>query len=245
MGIERDAGPRIVVARSPTTTLTEENQRHSEAVCQFEHPVLFVVVTASLRPGQDRVVVVDKSRPRPIVIHEVSVDRTGASDEAIRWGLPTKRLHVVALVLSSHDQGPILFERSGVDQLRDVLAGHAIAPRPPFRHSLGPVLVERMRVPIEGFLEVRTDVVEVGLFLRTDGTAGHIRLFYEDDRVAFTYHVAHRHRDLADDATTVRCNHVLHLHCLDDGHLLALTHLVAHGDIDGDDGSLDGRGETK
>src|SRR5262249_52367896 len=38
-------------------------------------------------------------------------------------------------------------------------------------------------------------------------------------------------------------DHVLHLHRLDDGDLLAPAHLVADGDVDGDDGALDRRGD--
>ena len=41
-----------------------------------------------------------------------------------------------------------------------------------------------------------------------------------------------------------RGDHVLHLHRLDHGHLLALAHRIAVGDVDGDDGALDRRGDA-
>ena len=228
----------------PPPPLPEQHHRDAEAVREFEHPVLLVVVATALRPGEDRVVVVHHHRPRLLLVEQLAVDRADPGDQAVRRGVPAQFLHVVAPVLACNDQRPVLLERPGVHELVDVLAGHPVTAGVAFLHRLGPVLVQGVGVAFVQLLQVGTDVVRIELLRRRRAPAAHRRLLDEDDRVALAHHVAGRHGDPAHDAVAVGGNDVLHLHRLDHRHLLTLPDLVVHRHIHRDDGALHGRTET-
>ena len=146
-------------------------------------------------------------------------------------------------MLPRDDQRPVFLERSGIDQAVDVLARHAVAQLPAPGDRVRPVLVQPEGVAVVVFAQVVADVIRVQSHHGGDGAAHDLGFLDEDDGIAFANHVARRHRDAAHDAAMRRGDHVLHLHRLDDGDLLALAHLVADGDVDGDDGALDRGGD--
>ena len=111
VGVERDPGPRVVVARPAAAAFREEDERQHVAVRQVEQAVLLVVVAAALGAGEDGVVVGEHHRPRPLVVEEVAVDRGGAGDHTVGGGVLAQLLVAVLLVLAGHDQRPVLLER--------------------------------------------------------------------------------------------------------------------------------------
>ena len=149
----------------------------------------------------------------------------------------------MAPVLAGDDQRPVFLEGARVHELVDALADHPVAKGVAPGHHLRPVLVEGEGVPVEVFLQVGADEVRVDGRRGLHPVAGHLGLLDEDEGIALADHVPGRHRHRPDDPVTVRRDDVLHLHGLDDGHLLARTHGVSDGDVDGGEGALDGRSD--
>ena len=146
-------------------------------------------------------------------------------------------------MLPRDDERPVFLEGPGIDETVDVLARHAVAQLPAPGDRVRPVLVQPEGVAVVVLAQVVADVIRVQSGHRGGGAARDLGLLDEDDGIALADHVARRHRDAAHDAAVGGGDHVLHLHRLDDGELLALAHLVTDGDVDGDDGALDRGGD--
>ena len=245
IGVEGDARSLAIVAGPAAAALAEEDQRDAEPLRQFEHPVLLVVVATPLGSGQHRVVVVHEHGAGRLFAEQVRVDGAQPGDESVRGRVPAQGLHVVARMLAGDDQRPVLLERTGVDQLVDVLAGHAVAPAVALGDGFGPVLVQDVGVALVGEFEVGTDVVGIEFLRGCRGTAADFGFFHEDDRISLANDVAFRHGDLADDAVGVGGNDMLHLHGLDHRDRLTLADLVVHDDIERHDRPLYGRTQTR
>ena len=94
---------------------------------------------------------------------------------------------------------------------------------------------------LDAFPQIAADLIEVELLGRLHNVARDPGLLHEHDWKALAHDVAYRHCHLADDAAPRGGDDVLHLHRLDDRHLLTGSHLVANRHVDGDDHPLDGR----
>ncbi len=111
-----------------------------------------------------------------------------------------------------------------------------------FCDGLGTVLIERVGTPVDRLLEVRANVVEVDCRLLLQVPAFNLGFFDEGEGITGSHDITNRHGDVADDAAPLGDDDVLHLHRLDDGHLLPCPYLVPNCNIEGNDCPLNGRG---
>ena len=214
----------IGVARS----LGEEHDRQPERLGQLEQAILLAVVLEPLGTGQHRVVVGHDDGA-------MTVDRADASDEPVRRRAPDQLVDVAATALGSDDERPVLDEASVVAEVVNVLSRRALPSSAASLDSVRARLVVPEGVPLEDLGQVGPQVIG------SPGVLGSLafprdRALLENDQGLARHHgVGHGHVDLADEAGGGRLDGMLHLHRLDDDHLLPGAHEIALADIDADD----------
>ena len=185
------------------------------------------------------------NRPRvALVLEEVPVDRRRAGQETVRRRVFAELFIGVALMLASHDQRPVLLERTLVDELLDVLPRHPVAAAATLGDSDWPILVQCVGVSVVVLLQIRADEIRVDQLAAADSFNRDLGLQDEDQREALPDHVADRAGQRLDDPVAVGLDHVLHLHRFHRDKVLTLTHFLSLFDHDRDDCALDRGGQT-
>jgi len=158
--------PAGVVAWTSAAALGEQHHRHATMFGDVDHAVRFGVVAVSLRPGEHHVVVADQRYPRRRLLELVAVDGTDPDDHPVGRRPSDELLERHPAVPVRHDQRPVFDERVRIEQLRDVLACRLVPAGVPAGNGIGSRFVECAMMPVEHRAQVRTDLVEIDVFIR-------------------------------------------------------------------------------
>ena len=142
--VERRDDGVVRVPGPPPAALGEEHGRQPHSLDQLEQAVLLAVTERALRPGENRVVI-GEDRARAPIAELITVDPGRPANEAVRRRALDQLLEIAARALCGDRETPVLDERTGVDEVDDVLtrgpAAAGVAPFDGLRSS--PVLGQR------------------------------------------------------------------------------------------------------
>ena len=195
------------------------------------------MVERALSAGEHGVVVGHHDAAVAIVREEVAVDRTDAGHHPVGRELADDLFLREAGARSQHEL-TVLHEAALVAQLVDVLAGRPLFRVAPLPDRVGPGLVERHPVAFEHLGEVGPHRVEVDFGLLLVARDLDVPLLDQRQDVAFPDRVADGGSEVAEHATHLRADLVLHLHRFHDEEDLPGSDLLAGFRLVTEDGAL-------
>ena len=208
---------------------------------QREHAVDLLVVHVALGARQHGVVIGDHHAACAFGPEFLGVHRRNAGDQPVRRRVLDQVLDLAAAALRGNRKRAVFDKRAGIDELGNVLARGALVGLAPPLDCARPVLVTRDGMPRIQLGEISADMVEIDLDFFRDIVVVEFDRLQVQDRLALHQGGAAVAGDLRHLAAMRRVDQMLHLHGFQHRNLLAGSHQVAFGDIDGDDGSLQRR----
>ena len=173
-----------------------------------------------------------------------SVHGADTADHAIGRRLLDEVGQAAPAALSGQRECAVLDETAWIDQVGHVLARGAPAHLATACHGIGPGGIEPHGVAGDRLGKVGANVVGVDGGHRLDHHGLHGTWGECGHRFTVGDGLASHHEHGVDDAAVVGLDGVMHLHRLDEHHLLPGAYRLSGRDVDGDDGALHRRDQV-